>query len=553
MQRIRRVWLIALVGYVLLSAGWALALPTNATYDEEDHALRAYAVASGQVYADGDAVRVPRSLLPDNVDCTWERDDAKSAACQRPISDQSRALTPSTAARYSPVYYFPVGLPLLARPDHTGIVLARLVSGLLTGLLLASAFAVAAWLRRPLLLAGLALANTPMLFNLAGAINPNGLEIAAGTSLWVALLGLLLAEETGPRLGDVADRAVQGMVLLASVSAALLITVRQLGPLLLAISVLCCVLLARRDRVRALLRRPDLRRAGGVLVAGATVFFGVWTATSRIADPAPAPKVTHPMQLSLYDALHGVATIRVPFYARQLVGQFSYGETHLPGWLTWGWQGMVIAVVLAAAALAGWRYRLVVLGLFGSLLGLLAVLELYFLPHSGWFSHSRYAMPAGVGLLLLPAFASQLPAFVPRLSAVPRRWLTRLPAVPDQWLTWMVRTVAVVTGLFGLVALAVVASRFQSGPAAPVNPFTGAWLPPTGPVPPLLALAGGATLIGTLTWRLAAQAALLNSAGRPTGPPEGEAATREPASGSQGTDQAATEQGAATEKEAERA
>ncbi|MGH3648788.1 MAG: DUF2142 domain-containing protein, partial [Micromonosporaceae bacterium] len=260
MHRVGRIWLLALVGYLLLSAGWALALPTNATYDEEDHAIRAYAVASGQVYADGDAVRVPRSLLPDEIDCTWERGNPKSAACQRPISDESLALTPSTAARYSPVYYFPVGLPLLISPNHTGIVLARIVSGLLCGLLLASAYAVAAWLRRPLLLAGLALANTPMLFNLAGAVNPNGLEIAAGTSLWVALLGLLLAEETAPRIGIGGDRAIRRLVLLAAISAALLITVRQLGPLLLAISALCCVLLARSGRLRALRRRRDVRR-----------------------------------------------------------------------------------------------------------------------------------------------------------------------------------------------------------------------------------------------------------------------------------------------------
>lgn len=538
MHRVRGIWLIALVGYLLVTAGWALALPTNATYDEEDHAIRAYAVASGQVYADGDAVRVPRSLLPDHIDCTWERGDPKSAACQRPISDDSVTLTPSTAARYSPVYYFPVGLPLLVSPDHAGIVLARLVSGLLCGLLLASAYAVAAWLRRPLLLAGLALANTPMLFNLAGAINPNGLEIAAGTSLWVALLGLLLAGETAPRLGLPDDRVVRRLVLLAAVSAALLITVRQLGPLLLAISAFCCVLLARQGRVRALLRRRDVRRIGGALVGGAVAVFLAWTATSRIADPAPAPKVAHPMRMSLPEALHGVATTRVPFYIKQLIGQFSYGETPLPFWLVWGWHGMVIALVGLAVALASWRYRLVNLGLFASLLGLLTALELYFLPHSGWFSHSRYAMPAGVGILLLPAF-------VPRLPALLDRWLPRGTA-------WAVRGVAVVTGLFGLAALAKVASRFQSGPAARVNPFAGEWLPPVGPVVPMLALALGAAVIGALTWRLADQAAPLTAAATPGGDAEPAPAGGGAATAGAGPATSDTEAGA-SDQETERA
>ncbi|MGH3715257.1 MAG: DUF2142 domain-containing protein [Micromonosporaceae bacterium] len=495
---IRRIWIISLVGYLLLTAGWALALPTNGTYDEEDHAIRAYAVASGQVYADGDTVRVPRSLLPDGIDCTWERNNAKSAACQSPISDASLARTPSTAARYSPVYYFPVGLPLLLSPNHTGIVLARMMSGLLCGLLLASAFAIAAWLRRPLLLAGLALANTPMLFNLAGAINPNGLEIAAGTSLWVALLGLLLADETGPRLKLVDDPVIRRLVLVASVSAALLITVRQLGPLLLAISAFGCVLLARQGRLRTLFRRRDVRRIAGGLVGGAVVVFLAWTATSRIADPAPAPKVAHPTQMSTYEALYGVANTRLPFYIKQLVGQFSYGETPLPFWLVGGWHGMVIALVLAAAALATWRYRLVNLGLLASLLGLLVALELYFLPHSGWFSHSRYVTPAGVGMLLLPAFVPALPRLLDRL--LPRGT------------AWATRAVVVLTGLLSLAALAKVASRFQNGPAARVNPFTGEWLPPTGPYLPLLALALGAVVIGALTWQLSSPPATLAEA-----------------------------------------
>ncbi|MGH3646679.1 MAG: hypothetical protein ACRDTM_05845, partial [Micromonosporaceae bacterium] len=246
-------------------------------------------------------------------------------------------------------------------------------------------------------------------------------------------------------------------------------------------------------------RRRDVRRLGGGLVGGAIVVFVAWTATSRIADPAPAPKVAHPMRMSLSEALHGVATTRVPFYFKQLVGQFSYGETPLPFWLVWGWHGMVIALVVLAALLAGWRYRLVNLGLFVSLLGLLTALELYFLPHSGWFSHSRYAMPAGAGLLLLPAF-------VPRLPALLDRWLPR----GTSWAggtAWVVRGVAVLTALLSIAALAKVASRFQSGPRAPVNPFTGDWLPPTGPVLPLLALALGAALIATLTWWLTAPGA----------------------------------------------
>ncbi|MGH3730426.1 MAG: DUF2142 domain-containing protein [Micromonosporaceae bacterium] len=526
------------MGYLLLSAGWALALPSNATYDEEDHAIRAYAVASGQVYADGDTVVAPRSLLPDNVDCTWERGDPKSATCQRPVDDRSLARTPSTAARYSPVYYLPVGLPLLVSPDHTGIVAARLVSALLSALLLASAYATAVRIGSRLLLAGLVLASTPMLFNLAASINPNGLEIAAGISLWVALLGLLLTPTRsaqpaaaplppgaaadppgatnppgegsppsdadpageGSPLGD--DGATRRLVWLAAISAALLITVRQLGPLLLVLAATGCVLLARRARVPELVRRRDVRRIGGGLVAAASLGFLVWTATSRIADPAPAPKVANPMRLTLPEALDGIVDIRLPFYAKQLIGQFSYGETPLPTGAAAVWYALILLLVVPAAMFAGWRYRLVYLGLFAVLTGLLVAMELRFLPHSGWFSHSRYVMPAGVGLLLLPAF-------VPRFT----RWLGPVPAA------WFTRLAVLVTGAIHLAALAKVASRFQNDPAEAVNPFTGEWLPLAGPVVPLLSVLLGVTVLAALTWRYVTPVSRLETEPVPTGRP----------------------------------
>lgn len=520
----RRVWTVALVGYLLLSAGWALALPSNATYDEEDHAIRAYAVASGQVYADGDAIVAPRSLLPDNVDCTWNRGHIRSATCQKPISDQSLARTPSTAARYSPAYYLPVGLPLLISPDHTGIVAARLVSALLSALLLASAYAAAVWIGSRLLLAGLALATTPMLFNLAGSINPNGLEIAAGVSLWVALLGLLLtdrstlaeqavpADQSATPVATATDQpgvdrrpvdgATRWLVWLAATSAALLITVRQLGPLLLILVAAVCVALAGRARVCDLVRRRDVRRIGGTLLVAASLGFLVWTVTSQITDPAPAPKVAHPLRLTLSETFQGIIDVRLEFYAKQLIGQFSYGETPLPTNMAHLWYALVLLLAVPAAVAGTWRYRLIYAGLFTTLTGLLVGLELRFLPHSGWFSHSRYVMPAGVGLLLLPAY-------VPRLS----RWLGQVPTA------WFARVAVVATGGVHLAALAKVASRFQNGPRQPVNPFTGEWLPPTGPVVPLLCALLGVTVLATLTWRYVAPLSRLETEPVPTSPP----------------------------------
>lgn len=490
--RVRRVWLLAFTGYFLAIAGWASALPVNGTYDEADHVIRAYAVASGQVYANGDAATIPASLVPDHVDCTWKRGNATSADCQDLITEDRLIRTQYTAARYSPIYYLPVGLPLLASPNQTGIVLARLMSALMCGLLLASAMAIAAWLRNRLLVAGLALAATPMVFNLAGAINPNGLEIAAGVSLWAALLALLRGDRVADRLSLGGDPVARRLIALAAVSGALLLTVRQLGPVLLAISALACAALARPGRLKALLRRADTWWLAAPLLGCAALFALVWTLSSRIATP---PAVSRPVTMTVSDALWGVWDLRIPFYEKQLIGQFSYGETGLPVWFRALWWAMVAALAVPIALGAGRRHLLVNIALFGGLLGLLVALELHFLPHSGWFSHSRYVMPAGVGLLMIPAFAS-LPGITGRIAGLVA---SRYPTA----IGWFARLAAALTGVLHVGALALVASRFQAGPHRGVNPLAGAWQPIAGPILPLAATMLGVAVLGWLSWGLA--------------------------------------------------
>src|SRR5258706_6652002 len=127
-----RIFVVAFVGYFLLAGAWALALPTNGTYDEKQHLVRAYAVWTGQflphargVDATGfptDAIDGPRSLLPENPDCAWHPKPPKPASCQRPVTDRTIGLVPTSAGRYSPVYYLAVGLPLRLSPDATGLI-----------------------------------------------------------------------------------------------------------------------------------------------------------------------------------------------------------------------------------------------------------------------------------------------------------------------------------------------------------------------------------------------------------------------------------------------
>jgi hypothetical protein len=470
----RRVFLLAFAAFFLVSAAWSLALPTDGTYDERQHIVRAYAVAEGKLLPDGPAsdgttfgsegFDVAASLLPDDVACLRPAKPARPrpASCQSASTSHDTVRRPSAAARYSPVYYLPVGVALLISPDHTGVVWARLVSALMSALLLAAAVAIAVGLGSRLLVAGVALVATPMAVDLFGSVNPNGLEIAAGVLVFVVVTALLRG--AGSRR----------LLVVAGMAAAILLTVRQLGPVLLAVDVAACVILADRTRVTALLRSRDARRVLGASVAAGALFTAAWTLLSGGPDTAPVlDRAVHG------DLLRQIATVRVPFYVHQVVGQFGYGETTISPYAIYFWYVLWLAVVVPAVIWGGGRLRLVLAGLLGFCLAMLVALDWHFAPLNGWFSHGRYALPTGVGVVLLAASADR----------GPERWLA---AARSRWLP--VVLVAATAPVHGY-ALARVMTRYQSGIGAPLDPFGGGWSPPGGPVPALVTLGVGLGLL----------------------------------------------------------
>jgi hypothetical protein len=463
--------MLAFAAFFLMSAAWALALPINGTYDEKHHIVRAYAVATGHWLPDGPAADgttfgsegfdVPGSLLPRNVDCAVGAKHRGPASCQTFVESREKVRTPSAAARYSPVYYLPVGLPLLVSPDRTGVVLARGVSALVSALLLAAAVATAVQVGGRVLVAGVALVSTPMAMDLNGSVNPNGLEIAAGVLLFVTLTALLR--------GAVSRR----VLLLTGVAAALLLTVRQLGPVLLAVDVAACALLAGRARITALWRdRAARRTVGGFVVLGVAVLVG-WMAASGGADTAAVPA-----RAVGGDIARQIVTDRMRFYAQQIVGQFGYGEATISRFAIGFWYLLCLALVIPALVRGGWRLRGVLAGLVGFCLALLVALDWHFAPLNGWFAHGRYAMPTGVGIVLLAAFAYPSGGAETRLA---RLW--RSP--------WLAPALVVATAPVHLYALARVMTRFASGMDASLNPFAGPWRPVAGPAVPLLVMVVG--------------------------------------------------------------
>jgi hypothetical protein len=462
---VRRAFIAAFAAFFLLGTAWALALPVNGTYDEKQHLVRAYAVWTGQwlphdraVDASGietNAFTGPRSLLPDNADCTWiDRKAYKPASCLVTNGDRTETLMPSAAARYSPVYYALVGLPLRISPDGTGLSWARLLSAALSALLLAWAFAIA-----PGRLSRLAvlLVTTPMLADLAGSINPNGLEISAAVLLFVA--------------------AVNRRWAAAGVATALLCTVRDLGPFF-ALAVLALSLFVSRTHPRALLNRALLIPAA--LGAAFAVFWAAVAARGSDLEPGrPVPPTTSGA------ILDDIMDDRAEFWARQIIGQFNYGETTISIAVIGLWYLLVAALVLPALWFGDRRLRLAIAAAFVGCVVLLVALELYFAPKVGQFAHGRYVMPLGVGVVLLAPLADRY-----------AQWLS-----DRGWLDRFVLACAVLAVPMQLYALARVMTRFERGIAAGLNPFGGSWTPAVGSVVPLLSALVGAGLLGVIVTR----------------------------------------------------
>jgi hypothetical protein len=472
-RRVTVTFLVALIAFFCMGAGWATALPPNGTYDEAAHIYRAYGVATGQIYASDGIQRVPGSLVPGNPNCTWQ--DKQPASCQVVSHDRTEQPIVSTAAAYSPIYYLPVGLPMVLFKDHTGLLLGRYVSALLSALALAAALALAVALRARLAAVAALLVATPITLNLAGAINPNGLEIACGVLFWMALLGLLR-----PPGRELSERLTRRLVVLAAVSGSLLMTIRYFGPLLLGLSLGAALLIAYPGRVRALLRRRDVRITGAVLAVAFVVAAG-WIITSGSTNIQD----TQGRQLHLSTGQMGKLIVleRMPFWVQQIVGQFSYGETIIPTWTIVLWYALVAALVVPALLIASRRVRWTIIGLAAALYLMLVGLEVHFVNAVGWVSHGRYAMPAGCGIVLAAAFV--------------HRWRT---ALGDTGTVRLGRAVVLLALPVHLWALVTVMTRFQSGINTGLTPWRGVWMPAGGPWLPIGIEIAGLITLGALGW-----------------------------------------------------
>jgi hypothetical protein len=534
-----RLWLLAFAGFFLTIGAWSIAAPYDGSPDEMSHVQRAAAVFNGQIAprpanakdGTGAYLTVPGAL--DQSTC-WAHHPTRSATCARqPDGDRTPVRVANAAGRYNPLYYALVGLPLHLWPDMTGVLLARLISGALCAALLAAAFVSAARRTRyRMMTGGLLLATTPMAMEMASAVNPNGIEIAAGCALFAAAIPLLAVDQRAPEAAE-PRRAKAGTaepwaaepwtaepwtaepwtVGLLAISAMVLVTVRSIGPAWLAIA---AVALLPGAALRAAPRRAALGRlwrggrnagaCGGVIwprpwrlrAHVRWAFAGMVVASAASVGWIVTMKATRLGALPGHPMLgHGQALLleveQWRNYVDELVGVFAQLDTTMwaPAYLVWETAaGGLLGLALLYGARAD-RWRLAVLT--AGPVALTATLEVRNANRYGLVTQGRYLLPILGGALLLAAWTLESRG----LPAEQRRRLTRL--------------VVAVTAPIQLLALATTMVRYQSGIPAlarprELNPFAGSWHPVLGPVAPLAAAVVGIALVSWLTWQTAAVA-----------------------------------------------
>jgi hypothetical protein len=494
-----RRWLLAFAGFFLLSAGWALATPYDGAPDEMQHVLRGSGVAYGEIAPEpveadlgtGAFQTASPGLVRKNC---WMFDPMMRVNCDNARTPDAEDRKPRTgepgggghpekvatrAGRYNPVYYATVGLPLRLWPNWNGIMMARMISaGLVAAMLASAAYSAAYWARNRLLLAGVLVGTTPMTLHLAGSVNPNALEIAAGTALFTALIPILLDEGAKVRTAALVQAGVAGSVL---------VTLRALGPLWCAVILTALLLPTTRATVRKLWQSRAARWTA-VAIGAATLAAVAWTVLMKANKLGQAET---PPDMSFGEAVRYIVVNRWGGYLSEMVGVMSWLDARPPGWAYVLWYlaagGVLVWGFLLGRRADRWRMAALVVVAFA----VPTISDAVNVQKSGLVTQGRYLLPVMVGVPLIAAYA-----------------IGRSGLLDAARSTSLVRGLALMLVPLQLVFLWFTMIRWQSGiedekgiPNA--DPLAGPWHPQAGSLVPLVVFALGCVAMGAYYWTAA--------------------------------------------------
>ena len=408
--------LLAFLAFLALALSWSLGTPLLSAADEPEQSIKAAAVVRGEfsgidevwnfanwqsTYTTPDylevAYRLPQNLVlalaKHNPACYAFRTDVTpnctAHANKQRIAQAAVQGTALSHMNYSPLYYALVGWPSLLLRGDAALYGMRIVSALITALLLAAAFSAAARRGRAAAV-GVVAAVTPAAIYFGAVVNPSGLEITSALLAWVSLISMTRAEPGG---ASRCDR------ILFTVAAATLVLVRPLGPAWLAIIVVAVLATSPspREWVRQVVRGRGARWMGGVLAA-AVLATGAWDATQNTMGIVPHANPTY----TLAKGMH-ITLTQTPLFLAQMVGLIGWNDVHIPAATTFLWYGTFIALLLAALVLGGRRERLILLAMAVLVVAFPVAFEGLTGGSYGVGWQGRYTLPLAVGVPLLAA------------------------------------------------------------------------------------------------------------------------------------------------------
>ena len=392
----RRLWWLVVVAVGAMIACWSIGAPYFSGPDEPLHASRAWSVVHGQIIGEETnqggfrLVEVPAWLDADRNDTSCYRLDTEKVADCFSLEPSSRIVTTRTQGAQFPLFYMIAGLPFRFSDGGLSLLLSRVWAGLLAAALIASAVVTArnSDSRRWLLPATL-LACTPMVFYIAGVMNPSGIEIASGLLLWVASLTIFC------------DRQVNRRALWRfAVAASLLILIRQLGPLWVVVIVSSCVLLSTIGRLKELLGNRNFRLAA-LVVAASVVLWALWSFSLKpLAISDSGEGVDGPATEILRQQLG-----RLWVVLQESVGVFGWLEVRLPLTVYLIWIVGVLLFIALAVIFGPRKYALVPLFVLAAAILLQTLGEFRTIKELGFMWQGRYTLPILVGVPLVSALA----------------------------------------------------------------------------------------------------------------------------------------------------